>query len=207
MLIKQIYSLPCPWCGTEIDLSWCRSRSTVRFVLGTDHLYSFRGSCKCREKNKWDKIDCTGGLAAWREALIKDRQLPCPHCHAVMNTDTCRTDPDVRHVANTHSSVCPSWPGYELVVGKKEAVEMWIAKSQEIWRDKSPTCTLLTDKQLRAAHSRGGRHQLKRDKRRGGNNQDIEDKRRGGSLAMHNRWHVAKGIQSIGCKLCYPATV
>lgn len=60
----------------------------------------------------------------------------------------------------------------------------------------------LSPEEIRARQSKAGKQQRKSDKRRGGERQDSEDKRRGGEIAAHNRWHVARGIKSPGCKLC-----
>jgi len=192
-----VVSPPCPWCGKEIDLSRCCSRRIVEHVLTYEHLRT-----KCKAKDKWYLIDKEGNLPAWRESLINDRGLPCPHCHQVMDTTNCETDPNVRDVANKHSDVCPSWPGYELHLGKPEAVKRWIEESKEIWREQSPNCKLLSDKELRARQVRAGKNQKISDKRKGGENGHAYDKIVAGEIGMHNRWHVRRGIKSPTCSLC-----
>ncbi len=208
---KQVKSPPCPWCGERIDLTDCLSRRGVSDRLDYGHLY-FRASPWCSGISAWSRIDEGGGLRTWREDLIASwvarnekgaKILPCPHCLTVLNLAACKTDVDVRHVAYQHSDVCSKWPGYELHLGKPEAVAAWIKESQERWRKESEHCTLLTDEQLRAAQRRGGLNQPIEAKRRGGLYASAQD--RGGRIGMHRRWHVKRGVVKPECPLCVTA--
>ena len=151
---KIVTSLPCPFCGKEIDLSHCQSYGMVGYLLDYQHSYGggARAHCDCEPINELHKNE------EW-------------------NSDN------------------------------DEILKQWIEESKQVWRTTSPNCILLTDEELHAAQSRGGRHQLKRDKRRGAENQDADDKRRGGLVGMHNRWHVAKGVKATTCVLCNSTAV